>query len=286
MKLYLLVTLNALTVASLYFLVASGFSLIFGLLRLVNMAHGALFLVGGYVGYDVASRTGSWLFGLIAAMLASGLIGVFLHRFLLQPVKDNDLRQALVSIGFAVILSDLMLAYYGGATLQFSPPEIIYGSTPMMIIGAYPTIRLFVMATAIVVGIALWYLISRTRLGSLIRAGVDDREILGTVGVDVPKIMSRVFILGAVLAGFAGVVGGSALSIAPGEDMRYLLSSLVVVIVGGMGSLTGAALGALLIGFAEQFGMAFFPNYAMLSTFLIMVIVLAVRPHGLFGRKI
>jgi branched-chain amino acid transport system permease protein len=284
MKLLLSVTLNAITVASLYFLVASGFSLIFGLLRSVNMAHGALYLLGAYAGYEIAAKTGSWVIGLVGASVFVALVGVVLHQTLIKRLTGDELRQALVTIGFSIVLGDLMLVRYGGATVQYEPPEIIFGSTPFPIIGAYPTIRLVVIAVAVVVGIALWALIQKTRIGMAIRAGVDDAPILGAMGFNVSRYLLLVFALGAGLAGLAGVIGGSALSVSPGEDSRFLLSSLVVVIVGGMGSLPGAALGAALIGFTEQFGMAFFPNYAILLTFMLMVVVLAFRPQGLLGR--
>jgi branched-chain amino acid transport system permease protein len=148
----------------------------------------------------------------------------------------------------------------------------------------YPLYRLAVLGSAIAIGVALWLLLNRTRIGMMIRAGVDDRAMLSASGVNVQMVFVAVFAIGAGLAGFAGVVGGTALSIAPGEDVRYLLASLVVVIVGGMGSITGAAVGALLIGLAEQIGLAYFPTYAVVFTFVIMVIVLAVRPQGIMGR--
>lgn len=284
MRFYILLSLNALTVASLYFLVASGFSLIFGLLRTVNMAHGAFYLLGAYVGYDIASYTGSWLLGLVGAAVAVAVVGLAMHLTLLRTLGGDELRQALVTIGFAIVVGDLLLAHYGGITYQFTPPEILYGTTPLPVVHGYPTIRLVVIASALLVGLGLWLLIHRTKVGMLIRAGVDDRDILSAMGFNVQRVLLLVFALGAGLAGLAGVIGGSALSISPGEDARFLLSSLVVVIIGGMGSLAGAALGALLIGFAEQFGLAFIPNYATLLTFLLMVAVLAVRPQGLLGR--
>lgn len=286
MKLFLNVLMNAVTVASLYFLVASGFSLIFGLLRSVNMAHGALYLLGGYSGYEIASKTGSWVSGLIGASILVAVVGIALHQTLVKRLSGDELRQALVTIGFSMVLSDLLLARYGGATVQYEPPEAIFDAMPFPIIGAYPTIRLVVISVAVVVGLILWALIQRTRLGMAIRAGVDDAPILSAMGFNVSRYVLAVFALGAGLAGLAGVIGGSALSVAPGEDSRFLLSSLVVVIVGGMGSLPGAALGALLIGFTEQFGLAFFPNYAILLTFILMVGVLAFRPQGLLGRAI
>lgn len=284
MRFLLLVTLNALTVASLYFLVASGFSLIFGVLRAVNMAHGAYYLAGAYIGWDVAARTGSWVLGLIAGGIGVGLLGVLCQRLLLQRVGNDELRQALLTIGMAIVIGDLLLARYGGDTYQFEVPSLFAGSTPLPIIGAYPTFRLLVLAIAVAAGVALWLLLNRTRVGSLIRAGVDDREILAAMGFKVSHVLLTVVAIGAALAGMAGVIGGSTLSVAPGEDHRFLLSSLAVVIIGGMGNLAGAAVGALLIGLCEQFGLALAPNYATFAVFLLMVVVLAVRPQGLLGR--
>ncbi|MGO4834647.1 branched-chain amino acid ABC transporter permease, partial [Rhizobiaceae sp. 2RAB30] len=148
----------------------------------------------------------------------------------------------------------------------------------------YPFYRLVVLGVAIVIGVGLWLMLNRTRVGMMIRAGVDDRAMLSASGINVHAVFAIVFAVGAGLAGFAGVVGGSALSVAPGEDVRYLLASLVVVIVGGMGSITGAAIGALLIGLAEQIGLVYFPTYGIVLTFVIMVVVLALRPQGIMGK--
>lgn len=277
-------TLNGLTLAALYFIVASGFSLVFGLLRTVNMAHGALCLLGAYIGYDLAASLG-WWWGVLVATLVVGLVGAAMQKWLLDRMQGQDLRQALVTIGLSIVLSDLMLARYGGMTYQFEPPDAIYDSITLPFdLGGYPTFRLFLMGVAVVVGLFLWLLLNKTRLGMAIRAGVDDRAMLSAMGFNVPLLFIIVFGLGAGLAGLAGIVGGSALSVSPGEDARYLMSSLVVVIVGGMGSLGGAALGALLIAFAEQIGLVLFPHYAILLTFVIMAAVLAVRPRGLLGR--
>lgn len=287
--------LNGITLAGLYFLVASGFTLVFGLMRNVNLAHGAMYLLGGYVGYEVAERSGNWYLGAVAAFLFVALTGAALQVLVFRRMQGDDLRQTLVTIGISIVAADLMLAVWSGTTYQFSPPEWLFGATELPVITAirssgaevylkYPTYRIFVLAVAIVVGILLWLFLNRTRIGMMVRAGVDDREMLDASGVNVNLVFVIIFAIGAGLAGFAGVIGGSALSIAPGEDVRYLLASLVVVIVGGMGSISGAAIGAILIGLAEQFGLAYFPTYGVVLTFVIMVVVLAVRPQGLMGR--
>ena len=208
--------------------------------------------------------------------------------------NNDDLRQTLVTIGISIVAADLMLAVWGGNTYQFITPEWLDGAIGTPIITAiksngdavymkYPFYRLMVFVTAAVIGVVLWLVLNRTRIGMMIRAGVDDRAMLSAAGVNVQMVFAAVFAIGAALAGFAGVVGGSVLSVSPGEDVRYLLASLVVVIVGGMGSVTGAAIGALLVGLAEQIGLVYFPTYGAVFTFVIMVIVLAIRPQGIMG---
>jgi branched-chain amino acid transport system permease protein len=285
---------NGVTVAGLYFLVASGFTLVFGLMRNVNLAHGSLYLLGAYVGYTFANWTGYWLIGVAAGMLSMAIAGVLLQFLVFRRLEGDDLRQTLVTIGISIVAADLMLAVWGGNTYQFAVPQWLDGAISTPIITAvksngeavymkYPFYRLMVLVTAIVIGLALWLTINKTKIGMMIRAGVDDRAMLAAAGVNVQLVFIAVFAIGAGLAGFAGVVGGSVLSVAPGEDVRYLLASLVVVIVGGMGSVSGAAIGALLVGLAEQIGLVYFPTYGSVLTFVIMVVVLAVRPQGLMG---
>jgi len=284
MKLFLLTCLNGLTVAALYFLVASGFTLIFGLMRNVNMAHGSLYLFGAYIGYDMAEWSGSWFFGVAAGFLAAATLGVLLQVAIFRYLEGQELRQTLVTIALSIVFADLMQAIWTGTTYQFAPPEWLYGAMALPLVKFYPTYRLAVLATAIVVGCLLWLFLNKSRIGTMIRAGVDDREMLAATGVNVQSVFVITFALGSGLAGFAGVIGGTALSISPGEDLRYLLASLVVVIVGGMGSITGAAIGALLIGLSEQLGLVYAPTYSVVYTFLIMVIVLAWRPQGIMGK--
>ncbi len=284
MRLFLLTFLNGLTLGALYFMVASGFTLVFGLMRQVNLAHGSLYLLGGYVGYEVGLASGSWFVGVAAGFASMAVVGLLLQVLLFRHMEGQDLRQTLVTIAISIIAADLILAHWGGLAYQFDPPEWLFGATPMPLVTAYPTYRLALLVTAIVIGLLLWFFLTKTRVGMMIRAGVDDRAILSATGVNVQRVFAITFAIGAGLAGFAGVVGGTALSIAPGEDNRYLLASLVVVIVGGMGSVPGAAIGAVLVGLAEQFGLAYTPTYGIAYTFLIMVLVLAIRPQGILGR--
>jgi branched-chain amino acid transport system permease protein len=283
-KLYFTTLLNSLTLASLYFLVASGFTLVFGLMRNVNLAHGSLYLFGAYVGWMVGEQTGSWLLAVAAGFLASAVVGLLLQVVIFRHMQGQDLRQTLVTIGISIVLADLMLWIWGAEIYTFDPPAWIYGSTSLPLVEKFPTYRIAVLLGAIAIGFGLWWFLARTRVGMMIRAGVDDRGMLAATGINVQLVFAITFAIGAGMAGLAGVVGGSALSVSPGEDTRYLLASLVVVIVGGMGSVGGAAIGALLIGLAEQFGLAYAPTYSVVFTFVIMVLALAFRPRGIMGK--
>lgn len=296
-KIFLNALLNGITLGGLYFLVASGFTLIFGLMRNVNLAHGSLYLLGGYIGYEFAELTGYWLLAFPAAFVVVAALGVVLQLAVFRRMEGQDLRQTLVTIGISIVLADLMLWIWGGDFYQIRAPSWLSGPVETFIVSGvkrstgeaiflkYPSVRLAIFAASVAVGVAMWLMLNRTRIGMLIRAGVDDRDMLSATGVRIQLIFVLVFAFGAGLAGVGGVVGGTFQSMAPGEDVRFLLASLVVVIVGGMGSIPGAALGALLIGMAEQFGSVYMPTYAVVLTFLVMVLVLAFRPRGLLGRS-
>ncbi len=295
-RVFLNALLNGITLGGLYFLVASGFTLIFGLMRNVNLAHGSLYLLGGYVGYEVGDLAGGWFLSLIVAFVIVALIGIVLPFTIFRRMEGQDLRQTLVTIAISIILADLMLWRWGGDFYQVPMPAWLTGPVQVPLISAvrssgeivylqYPLVRLVIFAGAAIIGILMWLALNRTRVGMLVRAGVDDRDMLSATGVRVQILFLLVFAFGAGLAGLAGVVGGTFQSLQPGEDIKILLASLVVVIVGGMGSITGAALGALLIGLAEQFGSVYMPTYAVVLTFVIMVLVLALRPQGLFSAR-
>ncbi len=295
-KVFLNAVFNGITLGGLYFLVASGFTLIFGLMRNVNLAHGSLFLLGGYIGYWITSSTGYWLLAFPVAFIIVGALGVLLQIFVFRRMEGDDLKQTLVTIGISIVMADLMLWGVGGDFYNITPPQWLSGpvetffvtgvkrSSGELIFMKYPIVRLVMFAAAVAIGVAMWVLLNKTQVGMLIRAGVDDREMLSATGARIQLVFVGVFAFGAGLAGLAGVVGGTFQTIAPGEDIRFLLASLVVVIVGGMGSITGAAIGALIIGLAEQIGSVYFPTYAVVLTFLIMVVVLAFRPQGLMGK--
>jgi len=277
--------LNGITLAALYFLVASGFTLVFGLMRNVNLAHGSLYLFGAYMGWIVGDATDNWFLALAVGFMSSAVVGFLLQVSVFRFMQGQELRQTMVTIGISIVLADLMLWWFGGEIYSFDPPRAIFKSIPMLVVHKYPTYRVVVLGIAIVIGFILWWFLNRTKVGMMIRAGVDDRNMLSASGVNVQRVFAITFAIGAGLAGLAGVIGGTALSISPGEDTRYLMASLIVVIVGGMGSIPGAAVGALLIGLAEQFGLAYAPTYGVVFTFLIMVLVLAFRPSGILGRR-
>ena len=295
-RVFLNAVFNGITLGSLYFLVASGFTLIFGLMRNVNLAHGSLYLFGGYIGYAVSTWTGSWVLGFVVAFIGVALVGVVLQIVVFRRMEGQDLRQTMVTIGLSIVFADLMLWVFGGDFYQIQTPNWLVGPIELPLVTAvkssgeavylrYPMVRLVILVAAIVIGIAMWLALNRTRVGMMVRAGVDDRDMLAATGVPIQFVFVAVFALGAGLAGIAGVVGGTFQSLSPGEDTRFLLASLVVVIVGGMGSIPGAALGAVIIGLAEQLGSVYIPTYAIVVTFLIMVLVLALRPQGLLARR-
>ena len=295
-KLFLNATFNGITLGGLYFLVASGFTLIFGLLRNVNLAHGSIYLLGGYFGYLTVDATGSWVLSFVVAFIVAALVGVVLQVAVFRRMEGQDIRQTLVTIGISIVLADLMLWGFGGNSWQIQTPVWLRGPMELPFVTAvkssgeavyltYPIVRLVILAASVVIGLAMWLVLNRTRLGMIVRAGVDDRDMLSAMGVRIQLVFVIVFAFGAGLAGMAGVVGGTFQSLSPGEDTRFLLASLIVVIVGGMGSIPGAALGAVIVGLAEQIGLAYFPTYAIVLTFLIMVLVLALRPQGLLAGR-
>jgi branched-chain amino acid transport system permease protein len=275
--------LNGLTFAALLFVVASGFTLIFGLLRIINLSHGALYLFGGYVGYTIGTRTGSFALAAVAAMAFVALAGLVLEQGLLRFVRGFELRQVLLTLGVAFILDDLALVIWGGDTFTMPVPEVLQGA--FVGFGVfYPKFRLFVLLVGILVFLGLWLLLNRTRLGALIRAGVDDAEMVEASGINIRRVFLLTFMLGSALAGLGGLLGGAFLTLYPSADAEILVFSLAVVIIGGRGSLEGAAIGSLLIGLLNTFGQVWFPELAYFVIFGPMALLLAFRPLGLFGK--
>jgi len=285
MQFWIIQGLNSLSLGGLLFLLSSGFSLIFGLMRLANLTHGAFFMLGTYFG-AIAMRTYSgldlWVTALGAGIAVAAIGGLF-ERLILTRLKTNPLGQVLVTLGMSFIISDACLALWGGDSIPVPTPH--YLQAPTRVFGfVFPTYRLVLVGCAIVAAIALYFLLERTRLGAMIRAGVDDRQMARAVGIPVSRLFTIVFCLGAGIAGAGGVLGGPVLSAYPGLDGDMLPLALIVVILGGIGSLLGAFVGSFIIGFIYTFGSALFPELAYIILFLPMIFVIAFRPQGLFGR--
>lgn len=285
-KNFAVVLLNGLTAASLYFLVATGFTLIFGVLRVTNLAHGSLYLLGAYVGYSIETRTGNWLVALIGAGAAMAILGVAVQQIILRRVQGDPLREALLTIGLSIVAADQALALWGSRPLDIGVPQSLDRGITLFGGVVFSAYRLTFLGLALATGIGLWWLLRHTRFGVAIRSIVDDGPMASALGINANVIFAIVFALGAFLAGAAGVAGAAYLSISPGEDSRYLLLSLLVVIIGGLGSILGAAIGALVIGVIEAFAQLYLPTYSVLVTFGAMVMVLAFRPQGLLGKTL
>jgi branched-chain amino acid transport system permease protein len=275
--------LNGLSFAALLFFLASGFTLIFGLMRIINLAHGVFYLVGGYVGLTVTLTTGSFWLGLLAAPLAIAMIGLLSERVLLRPIRGQALPEVLLTVGIAFVFADMSLEIWGGDPRSVPLPEYLRGGISLGFV-TYPRFRFFVMVCALLVGLGLFWLHSRTRVGAIVRAGVDDREMISALGININRVFAGVFVAGALLAGVAGLIGGGLLSLVPGADTEILLFSLAVVIIGGLGSLPGAVVGSLIVGLADAFGRALLPELSYFTLFAPMALILVLRPHGLLGR--
>jgi branched-chain amino acid transport system permease protein len=340
---WLVQTFNGISYGALLFLVGSGLSLIFGVMRIVNLAHGAYFLMGGYVALSVIWTTGSWALSIPIAALVIAIVGLLMERLFLRsegleyvrngmialgvavlvalavdswvqltasfwtqmivvtavatvglylllsriaiiPIEADPLRQVLLTVGFAFLFQQGALDIWGGDNMDIAPPAAL---TQSLVIGGvyFPLYRAFMIATAIVMGIVLWLVMEKTRMGAAVRATVDDSQMARGVGVDTNRISMFIFGLGAFLAALGGVIGGAFLGIYPGLDFEMLPLAFAVVIIGGMGSLGGAAIGALAVGLADNFGKALFPEISYFTLYAPMVLILAVKPTGLFGRE-
>jgi branched-chain amino acid transport system permease protein len=281
--LWLILSVNSVTLGGLLFLLSAGFSLIFGLMRIPNLTHGSMFMLGAYLGVTcIALGLGFWPAALIAG-LGVALFGAVIERFVLRRLIGAELAQVLVTLGLSFMVADVCLMQWGGDPIAVETPPVLRGATAVFGL-AFPTYRLAIILIAAVIAAALWLLIDRTRLGAMIRAAVDDPAMARVVGIRVSHLFTVVFALGAGLAGFAGVIGAPILSVYPGLDQDMLPLALVVVILGGTGRLLGSLVGSFVVGFLYNFGQALFPELAYVVLFLPMLIVLVLRPQGLFGR--
>jgi branched-chain amino acid transport system permease protein len=276
-------TLSGISFAAVLFLLTSGLSLIFGVMNIVNVSHGAYYLLGGYIGLSVYEVTGSFFIALLGGGFAIAIIGILMHRFFLRSFVGH-FPQVLTTMGFALIFRDVALLIWGGDPLTFPAPALLQGSMQIGNI-VFPKYRLFMILISAVVAIALWVFNEKTSLGAQLRATVDDREMAAGVGINVPLVSALMFGLGAFLAAIGGVVAAPFFGVYAGADFEVLPLAFLVVIVGGMGSLKGAAVGSILVGLVDNFGKALLPDLSYFTLFLPMAIVLAIRPTGLFGIK-
>jgi branched-chain amino acid transport system permease protein len=284
MQFWIIQTLNSLALGGLLFLLAAGFSLIFGLMRIANLTHGSLFMLGAYLGVTVLRFVPNlWLAALLAGLIVAAFGGL-VERLLLRQLAGKPLGQVLVTLGISFIVADLCLMIWGGDPIPLPTPAFL--QRPLVVGSiAFPAYRLAVLAIAIVTAIALQVLMEWTRLGAMIRAGVDDMQMARAVGIPVSKLFTIVFCLGAALAGAGGVIGGPIMSAYPGLDTDMLPLALIVVILGGVGSLPGALVGSFITAAIYTFGSALLPDLAYVILFLPMIFVIAFRPRGLFGRQ-
>ena len=278
--------LNGLSYGMLLFLLSVGLTLIFGMLDVVNLAHGSFYMLGAYAGLTTIAVTGNFWLALVVAPAAVGLVGALVERLALRPLYTRSpLDQVLLTFGFIYLFEDVVKWLWGGRIRSIPPPDVLNTSVPVLgsVIPAY---RLFVIAFGLVVAGLLWLLIERTRLGSIIRAGVYDAEMAGGMGIDIPRVFTSVFAFGAALGGLSGVIAGPIQSAFPSMGVTILIPALIVVVVGGLGSLKGSLIGSLIIGQAETFGKAWLPEAAMLIIYVVMAGIVLIRPQGLFGRPL
>ena len=276
-------TLNGLTFAAVLFLLASGLSLIYGLMGVLNLAHGSFYLVGAFIGLAAMNRFDNFLIGAVVAVVAVAAMGALVQRFLISRVQDNLSAQVLLTFGLVLVAADITL-WIGRGRIRVLPKPSAFDGAVDLGVATYPKYRLLVIGVGVVVALGSWLLQDHTKLGAILRAAVDDQEMAGGIGTNVPRLFTMVFALGAGLAALAGVMAGPFFGVFQGVDLEVLILAFVVVIVGGTGSLTGAIVGSLAIGLADTFGKVWFPELANVTVFLPMAVILVLRPAGLFGR--
>jgi branched-chain amino acid transport system permease protein len=275
--------LNGLSFSMLLFLIAAGFTLIFGLMKIINISHGSFYLLSAYVGLTILRTTESFILALIAGAIAAGLVGMAMQRFFLRRFYLEELQQVLLTFGFVLVIADICLLIWGGDPQALPQPSSFKGS---MWIGkiVFPKYRLLVIMGGVIIALGMWIFQEKTKIGAIVRAGVDDEEMLRGSGINIQTVFMGVFGVGALLAGIGGILGGPFAGVYPGIDMEILLLAMVVVIIGGVGSLKGAFVGSLIVGLLDNFGKALFPELSLFTLFAPMAIILAIRPTGIFGK--
>jgi branched-chain amino acid transport system permease protein len=284
MSFWLYQLLTGLSFGMLLFISSAGLAMIFGVMRILNLAHGAFYAVGAWMAIAVAGWTGSLLLAAMGGIATAMVIGFAVERYLLRRTPADELPQALLTFGIMLMLGDLALWIWGGTPRTLARPEWLMG--PVRIAGmVFPSYRLFVIALGVTIAGLLWYLQARTRIGAMMRAATDDAETARSVGINVSLLSSGVFAIGAGLAGLGGIVGGPIVGVHVGTELDVLLLSFVVVVIGGLGSLAGSFVGAIVVGLLDSLGKALLPDFALFTVFAPMALILALRPRGLFGRE-
>ncbi|MEL1133942.1 branched-chain amino acid ABC transporter permease [Desulfitobacterium sp. THU1] len=281
---FIIQVLNGISYGLLLFLLASGLSLIFGLMGIVNLAHGSYYMLGAYIGFVIIQKTGNFLIGLLGAGVALALLGIIMERFFFRKLYKRELDQVLITFGFAYLFLDIAKGIWGGVPRILPKPPFLEGS--VSILGeAFPIYRFGMILIGLSIAVLLWLFLEKTRTGNIIRAGVDDKEMVSALGINIQLYFAGIFALGALLAALGGVISGPITGAYPGLDFEILVLALAVVVVGGLGTLEGAFLGSLLIGFAETFGKALFPDFAMFTIYVTMALILIFKPSGLLGKE-
>ncbi|MGI1657670.1 MAG: branched-chain amino acid ABC transporter permease [Desulfitobacterium sp.] len=281
---FIIQVLNGISYGLLLFLLASGLSLIFGLMGIVNLAHGSYYMLGAYIGFVIIQKTGNFLIGLLGAGVALALLGIIMERFFFRKLYKRELDQVLITFGFAYLFLDIAKGIWGGVPRILPKPAFLEGS--VSILGeAFPIYRFGMILIGLSIAVLLWLFLEKTRTGNIIRAGVDDKEMVSALGINIQLYFAGIFALGALLAALGGVISGPITGAYPGLDFEILVLALAVVVVGGLGTLEGAFLGSLLIGFAETFGKALFPDFAMFTIYVTMALILIFKPSGLLGKE-
>jgi len=283
MSFFFVQLLNGISYGFILFLLAVGLTLIFGLMRIVNLAHGSYYLFAGYLGYSVSKVTGNFALALLTGIFSIVIVGVLMERFLFRILYKQELQQILLTFGFIYIFQDICHWIWAGQVYILNKPAILVHSINFFDL-YFPSYRLVLVFIGLIVYFGLWYLQEKTVLGAIIRAGVDDKEMLSALGINVGNYFTFVFGIGAALAGLAGVLGAPFICIYPGLDLEILILALVVIVIGGLGSQTGALFSSLLIGLTDAFGKAYIPQFAMFTVYVLMVLILIFRPWGMLGR--
>jgi len=278
--------LNGLAFGGYVYILSSGLGIAFGLMRVVNLSHGALYLLGGYIGLSILRSTASWSLGLVGGAVSMAVVAIFLERSLLnlKQVRGNAFMETLITLGVAYIIAEIGLIFWGGRPLRVVGPAVL--SRPIRVFGVpFSFYRLVVFFIAVALILALWLVLKKTKIGMMIRAGIDDIEITKNLGINTTFLFGAVFALAGFLAGAAGIIGGTMSMLAPGEDWRALMFSVVAVLLGGLGTFWGTVLASFVVGLLYSFGTFFFPQFSLFVLFVPVALIIMVRPYGLFGRE-